>query len=180
MKPELTEEDFKRIVATKKALIGVEFELFLYGVRGFFPKIGPTAGNDRGIYDDAIFLMDSFGWESWNANTDPSKHRPGIAVLRPGVWFFKKGKHGYSRGNPYPALVQATDFAIVRDGGKLETGQFMINIHKGGNYETGSEGCQTIVKDQWPSFIDSVYRKMEKYDQPMIPYILAERQEAVA
>ena len=177
--PTLSEEEHAQLLNLKRRL-GITEEAFLYGVRGFFPSLGKSDANDRGIYDDAIFLVDSFCFRGWNANTDPSKHQAGIAVLRPGLWYFKKGKHGWSKNNPYDALVQATDFTIERDKGKIETGRFYINIHKGGNYETGSAGCQTIVKDQWPSFIQAVYRLMEKHEQKLMPYILVEKKEAVA
>lgn len=176
IRPEITAKDFGSIIATKRRVIGDKPDLWLYGVRGFFS----VKSNERGVFDDAIFLMTSFEWDSWNANTDPSTYTPGIASLRPGVWWFKQGIH-HGAKTEYPALVQAADFTIVRDAQPgqepiVQTGQFGIHIHAGGNYETGSLGCQTIVKDQWDNFFDRVKTQMAKYDITSIPYMLVEKE----
>ena len=50
-----------------------KYHVILVGVRGYYrDSMGEAGKNDRGIYDDAIFVIapDFFG--SWNANTDPS------------------------------------------------------------------------------------------------------------
>lgn len=65
--------------------------VFLLGIRGFN---APADQNKRGIYDDAIFLVTPSECIGYNANTDPSINRKGIAVLQPGVYKYKQGLHG--------------------------------------------------------------------------------------
>ncbi len=54
-------------------------------------------GNDRGIYDDAIIVIDRSKRlvRTFNANTDPSAFRKGIATLKPGVHRYKKAITGF-------------------------------------------------------------------------------------
>ena len=119
--------------------------------------------NDRGIYDDALFIDAQGTFATFNGNTDPSTYRPGtgfeeatkgIACLNPGVWLvYRFDKH---KGQ-YLALCQrAGKVTVTRDGKKENyehTGEFGINIHKGSYHGTSSLGCQTIHPDQWESFI---------------------------
>ena len=80
-------------------------EVALVGIRGYYrDSMGEVGKNDRGIYDDAIFLISPNAYATFNANTDPSVKRQGIAVLKPGVHRYRKGKHGLSKpGGGYPA-----------------------------------------------------------------------------
>lgn len=155
---------------------------FIIGVRGYFQRsMGAADKNDRGIYDDAIFIVSPRFFRSFNANTDPSRHRTGIAELQTGNWQYKIGKHGINReketGIPaYKALVQASTVIIQRDGGKRESGYFGINIHRGGNSGTSSLGCQTIVPAQWDEFISSVETELKAMKQNTIVYLLIEGQ----
>lgn len=155
---------------------------FLLGVRGYFQdSMGVSGANDRGIYDDAMFLVTPRIFKSYNANTDPSRHRAGIAELQTGIWEYKIGRHGINReketGVPaYKALVQASDVVIQRDGGKRERGYFGINIHRGGNSGTSSLGCQTIIPAQWDEFIAEVEDSMNEYGLRSITYLLIEGQ----
>ena len=152
----------------------------LVGLRGFLPELGQDKkGNDRGIYDDAIFLIvrDEGGAITevyrFKANTDPSVYRTGIATLITGSWKYKLGYHGYNRPySPYRALVQAGKFTVLRDGGVKDTGFFGINIHRGGVRSTSSEGCQTIPPDAWAEFIRKTEALMKKYNQSEIVYEL--------
>jgi len=147
----------------------------LVGIRGFFrDSMGKPGKNDRGIYDDAIFLVTPDSVLAFNANTDPSVSRKGIAVLNPGVHWYKKGRHRISRPPSYPALRPATPgekLPVTRDGVGQSEG-VAINIHKGSYNSTSSEGCQTIYPDQWDEFIDSVYHAMDAQKQAEIPYVL--------
>lgn len=70
---------------------GITGPVFLLGIRGFQ---APADQNKRGIYDDAIFLVTPDACIGYNANTDPSVTRKGIAVLQPGVYKYKQGLHG--------------------------------------------------------------------------------------
>ncbi|MDP9202354.1 MAG: hypothetical protein M3P26_10555 [Gemmatimonadota bacterium] len=154
----------------------------LLGQRGYYrDRMGVVGKNDRGIYDDMIAIVTPDFFKAWNANTDPSRQRPGIAVLRAGVWDYKLGIHNISKDpteHPhYEALVQAEVVRVLRDGGRLDVGFFGINIHKGGYTTTSSEGCQTIYPDQWPDFIGTVKREMARLRISVIPYVLTERGE---
>jgi lysozyme len=160
------------------AKAGVTDKVALVGIRGYYSKMGPTPGNDRGLYDDAMFVVSPSAFASFNANTDPSIFRPKIATLRPGLHIYKKGKHGISRpGGGYPALRPANKneaLPVYRDGVEKPWDGIAINIHKGGYNSTSSEGCQTIYPDQWNSFINLVYGEMDRYGQKTIPYLLVE------
>src|SRR5262245_48185267 len=116
--------------------------------------------NDRGIYDDALFIVSPETFVAFNANVDPSVFRRGIAALEAGGVRYKLGIHGLSRpaAQCYKALVQAGPVTVRRDETGNDTGWFGINIHRGGVSGTSSLGCQTIVPDQWPTFIAPVER----------------------
>lgn len=119
---------------------------FILGIRGYFKDtMGKPGINDRGIYDDAAFIIgpDADEYRAFNWNTDPSTTRPGMAVLQPGVYNWAKGVHGRHHitgsvgdrgalkwleehpGQDHPdpkyrltywAFRQAGPFAVLRDG----------------------------------------------------------------
>lgn len=159
----------------------------LLGVRGYFQdSMGSPGENDRGIYDDALFLISPKGWSSYNFNTDPSRSGfnpnagKGYAVLQPGVYDYQLGIHGLSkpRDKQYKALVQLGNVNVHRDGhGDVNyAGKFGINIHKGGEHGTSPEGCQTVTPDQWWQFIATAEDWMREYGQYKIQYVLIESQ----
>jgi lysozyme len=151
----------------------------LVGVRGYYSKMGKTPHNERNLYDDALILIAGGGdtYATFNANVDPSAYgkNPKInkpyAVLKPGVWTYKLGKHGIRRGNPYKALVQGTPVTVLRDD-EEETGWFGINIHRGGLKTTSSEGCQTLPPQQWDAFIALVESEMKRNNAKTLSYVL--------
>lgn len=152
----------------------------LVGIRGYYKdSMGKPGENDIGIYDDAIFLIGPDIFLPFNANTDPSKRRPGIAKLVPGIHYYKKGKHGISKpGGGYPAFRPNTSdegLPVTRDGQTGIKRGIAINIHKGSFNSTSSEGCQTIYPDQWIQFQTETYNAMDKAAQKQIPYILIEQ-----
>ena len=175
---------------------GVEDQVALVGIRSYYRNtMGKKAMNDRGLYDDAIFLVTPTAYLACNANTDPSGFRKGhgtgdskgIATLKEGIWDFTTGYH---RGQ-YRALRQKGFFTLYRDADsqvpeskvKLYDGVRVyedntdvsgINIHKGGFGTTGSAGCQTIHPDQWEEFIALVYNQLKLYNQKIVPYLLIE------
>lgn len=166
------EELIKPFNATNKVIV--------LGIRGYFKKtMGPTENNDRNIYDDALFIITPELFTAYNGNTDPSRYRPGIAVLKPGMYFYKKGLHSLSSPHPYLALRQDSNVTVIRDGGKEQTdspqNRFFIDIHRGGYTTTSSLGCQTIHPDQWEGFRDTIFKAMDVYKEPRIPYILIEQ-----
>jgi lysozyme len=161
---------------------GVTDQVVLLGIRGYYlDSMGEKGKNDRGIYDDAIFVVSPSTYSTFNANTDPSIFRAGIAVLKTGVHRFKKGNHGISRPDGgYPALRPANreeSLPVTRDGSGDSMG-IAINLHRGSYNSTSSAGCQTIYPAQWDSFINLVYGEMNRYSQKTIPYVLTENKPA--
>lgn len=156
---------------------GVTTTLALLGVRGYYrDTLGKPGVNDRGIYDDAIFLYSPEAHVAFNANTDPSVARKHIAALKAGVWQYKVGIHGLSKPKTqqYTALVQAGEVTVIRDQEGPDTGYFGINIHRGSYNGTSSLGCQTIFPDQWPAFIALVQSELKRAGQKAIHYVLVE------
>lgn len=154
----------------------------LLGIRGYYKTtMGNPLKNDRGIYDDAIFIVAPDMFASFNANTDPSINRTGIATLTaPQVILYKVGMHGISGKNPRQAFRQAS-FGITvtrddKDGIFKDSAKapFWINIHDGGYNTTSSEGCQTIPKSQWLSFNEALKDQLKRNGQGVVPYALIE------
>lgn len=152
---------------------------FIVGRRGYYrDALGASGRNDRGIFDDALVVGTAGEWATFNGNTDPAAHRAGIATLVPGVWTYQLGIHGLSKPEHqrYPALVQAAPVTVARDGQAApSTGWFGINIHRAGNFETLSEGCQTVWRPQWAEFLTLVTELMATYNVRTIPYVLTAR-----
>lgn len=157
---------------------GIEDRVVLIGIRGYYSETFQPSGNQRGIYDDAIILISPSVHATFNANTDPSIFKKGIAVLKTGVHRFRKGNHGISRPDGgYPALRPANakeELPVTRDKEGDSMG-IAINIHRGGYNSTSSAGCQTIYPPQWNGFINLVYSEMARYNQKTIPYLLTEQ-----
>jgi lysozyme len=134
------------------------------------------------MYDDALFLVSPEAFVAFNANTDPSGYRKGrgtgagkgMASLNPGVWpVYRFDLHN----GQYLALCQrAGTVTVTRDGRPPypDTGMFGINIHRGGETGTSSEGCQTIPPKQWDLFLRSIRGAIGR---GVIPYLLITVQE---
>lgn len=155
--------------------------VYVVGVPGYYLNtMGDPARNDRGIYDDAMFLVTPTTFTSFNANTDPSvRFRRGMATLLPGVYPYRPGNHGISRpGGGYPAFRPATkneELPVKRDGEDAVPSKrpgVAINIHKGSRNGTSSEGCQTIPPSQWDSFHALVTSEMKRHGVKIFEYIL--------
>lgn len=174
-RPKLTRGAVEYLLSQRQ----VSARVSLVGIRGYYKDtMGKPGENDRGIYDDALFLVSGEVFAAFNANTDPSVYRAGIASLKAGVWRYKLGIHGLSKpkSQQYRALVQAGPVTVFRDGRGDDTGMFGINIHRGGTTGTSSLGCQTIVPTQWPAFISLVTQELLRADgQVVIPYVLVEQ-----
>lgn len=155
-------------------------KLSLVAVRGYYlDSMGKPGKNDRGIYDDAIFLLSPECFASFNANTDPSRFRSGIASLKaPQQVTYKPGYHGYGRRSGHSAFRQLSDVIVKRDsnvgnGTPLGDGLFLdkasnrfwINLHRGGINTTSSEGCLTVTPTQWRAFYALVRTEMKKWNQ---------------
>lgn len=185
--PRKSSTELRKMIAPY-AIDRTKYPVIIIGIRGYYLNmLGKPGVNDRNMYDDAIFIDTPQVTAKYNANTDPSFFRrgtgkgstKGMATLKPGLWMAHKfGPHN----NKYMALVQRLgDVTVIRDGDPdyEDTGRFGINIHKGGLYSTGSEGCQTIYPAQWDSFItlakDQAVRYFgDQWNKVVIPYVLLE------
>lgn len=160
--------------------------LLLIGIRGYYrDSMGAVGRNDRGIYDDALFVCSPNAMVAFNGNTDPSSYRKataskrGMATLVPGLYLAHK--IGLHKG--YRALSQQMgEVTVARDGEPaLDTGYHGINIHRGAPKSTSSEGCQTIPPAQWPAFIGLVESEARRlfgaeWPRTVIPYALLEEE----
>lgn len=172
-------------------------ELVIVGIRGYYKKtMGDPSKNDRGIYDDALFIISPKGYAAFNGNTDPTEYRPGfgsddktkgIASLAPGVWRvykFANHKPADRKRSPYPAICQRAGNVTVwrdsEDGAYEDVGNFGINIHKGGISRVSSVGCQTVPPDQWDDFLLFAQEQAQKmhggseWQKAVYPYVLIE------
>lgn len=144
-------------------------EMFLLFVRGYrMNSMGVVGKNDRGIYDDAVFIVGPNTFKGFNANTDPSKFKSGVATVLPGWYKYKKGNHGISKpGGGYPAFRPATkneELPVKRDGESNVPSKIngvATNIHRGGLFGTSSLGCLTIHPSDWNNFYKSVSDLMD-------------------
>jgi hypothetical protein len=156
-------------------------ECFEFMVRGYRARsMGPTPGNDVGIFDDAWFWITPDGMLACNGNTDPSRYgwnsgagKP-MAVLQTGWWPFFRGAH---RGR-VPALRQY-DVAQGRAAGVPNDGRFTVtrtyapgdkrNYQEAGYYAinqhetrwskgTSSEGCLTAHTEVYRPFMERVWK----------------------
>lgn len=156
----------------KKA--GITDAVCIVGCRGYYRRTAEE--NERGVYDDALFIVSPEVFAAYNGNVDPSAFRKGIANLKMGVWRYKLGIHGLSKpkAQQYTALVQAAPVTVHRDNTGDDTGWFGINIHRGSNTGTSSLGCQTIPPAQWPGFIAMVQQELKRHGQKTVPYLLVD------
>jgi len=184
-RPKITEADaLKHIAHIDRS----KYPLVILGIRGYYQDtMGKPGVNDIGLYDDAIILHHMAGaysaFATFNGNTDPSRQRDGMATLKPGTYF----SHciGMHKGS-YTALIQRMGKVTVlryRTGKNPieDTGYFGINIHRGGDYGTSSEGCQTVprINGQYDEFIDRCIECMQnsfkfEYHNQTIPYVLVD------
>lgn len=181
-RPQITKDELLEMIREAHP----DFEIppfFTCGIRGYYEDtMGEPGKNDRGIFDDAIFIVGKEEFHAFNGNTDPSVYKLAIASLKPGVWpVYKFDMH---KGQ-YLALCQrGGNVTVVRDGKGEDTGMFGINQHRGGHWGTSSLGCQTVPFDQWKEFIDTATAVARKYygksyrSKSDYPYVLLENPAA--
>jgi len=186
-RPALTQEQLAELLEPF-AIDRSVHPLVVVGIRGHYKdELGAPGVNDRGIYDDALFIDAPGSYAAFNGNTDPSKVRVGVgtgaekgmASLNAGIWYV----HRFDLHNDnYLALCQRLgQVTVTRDGTPPypDTGMFGINIHRGGFNTTSSLGCQTIHPDQWPAFIELATDLAKRFHgarwkDVVIPYALIE------
>lgn len=174
-------------ILSSKGIDRKKFPVCVLAVRGYYlDSMGKKGANDRGIYDDAVFIDSPTLFASVNWNTDPSSYRKGkgtgsgkgMACLKTGVWDYKIGPH---KGKS-PACRQAGPVTVIRDGidGDYEhTGDHAINHHWGGR-GTSSAGCQTAPPNQWPSYINPLVAELKRYNQKTFKYVLIDEAERLS
>ncbi len=188
-RPRLTRAQMDALLMRK---VGAGFlaahPLMIVGVRGYYrDSLGRPNANDRGIYDDALFIVSPEAFVAYNANVDPSGYRKGVGIgsrkgmasLKSGTW--QAHRFGLHKGK-YMALIQTGgEVTVSRDGDPPyeDIGYFGINIHKGGINTTSSEGCQTIPPVQWDGFIAVAMDQAKRlfgtnWAKTTIPYLLTE------
>ncbi len=127
-----------------------------------------NGANKINIFDDELYVWNSKTktFKTFNWNADPSAYRIGkesIAILRTGVHFYTISYHHIGENaKRYVALRPNTPGNAVPvwrmdANGKLylSTG-YAVNQHAGGDRTTGSRGCQTAPRAQFPEFIQFV------------------------
>lgn len=178
-RPNLDRETVRRYLAFAAQSFSIVLPegVLVLAIRGYYlDSQGKAGANDRGIYDDAIVVVSPAHCAAYNANTDPSRQRHGMAVLKPGTWSYKPGIHGLSKPvtQRYPAFVQDMPVTVVRDNLAEDTGWFGINIHTGGDTTTSSLGCQTIPPGQWENFRSLLNSELRARKQKAFWYLLVE------
>lgn len=178
-KPQVKKSVIDKILKEKGIDVS-KYPMLIIGIRGYFLNtMGEKGNNDRGIYDDAIIIYTPSVYATFNANVDPSvQYKVGRAVLKKGFYLAHKFDiHGGTQSQ-YPAICQRlANVTVIRDGQGEHIGMFGINIHKGGNTTTSSEGCQTLPPTQWDAFYQLAKSEWvraygEKWNKVVVPYLL--------
>lgn len=159
------------------------------GLRGALDQGRP---NRIGGFDDLLVVYTDKLCEAFTGNTDPSSEIAGRANLVTGISWFRPGFHHPGTPKQYPAFVQDGPITVSRWqtddvqagttdergtclGGGLWRGDFAIHIHDAmGVNTTGSEGCQTVIKTEWPPYHTLLLDELTKANRSRFPYLLVD------
>lgn len=166
-----------------------EHPVIALGFRGGLARQGNTVGG----FDDALGVLTAELCEAFTGNTDPSSEIPGRANLVLGVSWFKPGLHHPGTPKEYPAFVQDGPIVVSRWqtedvpagtvhptrgrclGNGLWEGDFAIHLHDAmGVNTTGSEGCQTVIKTEWPAYHTLLLHELTTAGRRRFPYLLVD------
>ncbi len=179
-RPKMSRADAEKIIAFFKLS---DHPCVVVAVRGYYEdSMGKPGVNDRGIFDDAAFVVTPNTFTSVNWNTDASGYRfgtgfgaeKGMAMLATGVWDYQVGAHKGVR----PAGVQADEVIVMRDhqnGSYVDKGWFGINHHWGSEHGTSSLGCQTAPPSQWRDYIGAITKQVG--GRGLYKYILIDEEQ---
>lgn len=160
-RPKLPPIDVRKIARAKGVEIPRDGAMAILAIRGYYEdSMGAPGQNDRAIYDEAVWIILHDRCLPFNFNTDPSAYRKGMATLKPGVWWMIPGWHKIGNPKGHCAFRQFGNVTVIRDDKGEHTGYFGINLHRGGNTGTSSEGCQTVPLSQWDEFRQSGYKAL--------------------
>lgn len=191
-------------VLTALAPFGISLEQYPVISLGLQGALSSDATNRIGGFDDALVVLTADHCEAFTGNTDPSTEIAGRAnlvlsstQLRDGTivgpHWFKPGLHHPGTPKEYAAFVQdgaiivrrwqtETVLAGVTDpvrglclGDGLWQGEFAIHQHDAmGVNTTGSEGCQTVIKTEWPAYHTLLLDELTKRRLQRFPYLLVD------
>ena len=177
-RPKITQEETARIV--EKHFGAVPPPLLLIAIRGYFlNSVGKRGENDYNVWDDAVLVTENGQLQrAFNANTDPSKIKSGLAMLNEGLYYFYKGMHK-NRIRAFRAFPEGVKLPCKRQdalGNWHSSVCSAINIHDGGERDTWSAGCQTVINThqnaQFIEMRDLVYGIMDRLRLLHFPYLL--------
>jgi len=140
-----------------------EMAVVLY--RGYFrDSMGTVGANDSDVFDDAAVVATKKKYLTANANTDPytSSHPDGKPTLKAGI-VWRVYRFSLHKGK-YMALCQrGGNVTVIRSKtGKEDTGLFGINFHKGGQFQTSSEGCPTVYGPQYDALMGTMIEEAKR------------------
>jgi lysozyme len=136
---------------------------------GYFSKTFGEPGNDRGVYDDAAFVITDRTFTSFNFNSDPSRHKTGLSTVLPGIYPYRRGIHKRGKPGAHSAYRPATPgeaLPVKRDGekGRSKRDGVANNNHRGGWNAVNSDGCLTVPPHnrQWDAYYALVDSEMSR------------------